>query len=285
MHVEGYTVPQAWHKRTVGYLTRREAENNLVLGLGAALISDASAYSDFYLAAVARDDQIVGAAVMTVPYNLVLAHTEDDGALDALCGHISRHFSTLPGVSARKDVAHEFARLWTARTGQSHEVDMAQRIYQLHTVKPPVGVPGALRIATADDVPMLARWQHAFSVETGLEMSPERSRMWAQRLFTSTIRRMWFWEAGGKPVCMAGSTGPTPNGIRIGPVYTPPECRGRGYASACTAAVSQLMLDEGRTFCFLYTDLDNPTSNKIYQDIGYAPVCDADIIRFGGTDG
>jgi predicted GNAT family acetyltransferase len=79
---------------------------------------------------------------------------------------------------------------------------------------------------------------------------------------------------------MVGSTGPTPNGIRIGPVYTPPELRGRGYASACTAAVSQLLLDEGRKFCFLYTDLANPTSNKIYQDIGYTAVCDADVIRF-----
>jgi hypothetical protein len=67
----------------------------------------------------------------------------------------------------------------------------------------------------------------------------------------------------------------TPNGIRIGPVYTPPEHRRRGYGSAVTAAVSARHLSAGRRFCFLYTDLENSTSNKIYVDIGYEPVCDS----------
>ena len=70
------------------------------------------------------------------------------------------------------------------------------------------------------------------------------------------------------------------SGIRIGPVYTPPALRGRGYASACVARLSQDKLDEGRTFCFLYTDLSNPTSNHIYQEIGYEPVCDVADYRF-----
>ena len=91
---------------------------------------------------------------------------------------------------------------------------------------------------------------------------------------------MYLW-ADGEPVAMAGTSGQTPNGARVGPVYTPPALRGRGYASACTAALSQLLLDEGRRFCFLYTDLSNPTSNKIYQAIGYRPVCNADMYTFG----
>jgi predicted GNAT family acetyltransferase len=82
------------------------------------------------------------------------------------------------------------------------------------------------------------------------------------------------WE-DGEPVSMAGWGSPTPNGMRIGPVYTPPERRGRGYGSAATAAASAEQLAAGRTFCFLYTDLSNPTSNKIYMDIGYEPVCDS----------
>jgi uncharacterized protein len=77
-----------------------------------------------------------------------------------------------------------------------------------------------------------------------------------------------------------GSGGETPNGIRIGPVYTPPEERGHGYASNLTAWVSQTLLDEGRRFCFLYADLGNPTSNKIYQAIGYEPVTDALMVAF-----
>lgn len=83
---------------------------------------------------------------------------------------------------------------------------------------------------------------------------------------------------------MAGAGGRTPNGIRISAVYTPPDLRCRGYASALTAAVSQDQLNRGRRFCFLFTDLANPTSNKIYQEIGYRPVCDYDLYRFGAPD-
>ena len=82
------------------------------------------------------------------------------------------------------------------------------------------------------------------------------------------------WE-DGLPVSLAGFSGETPNGVRIGPVYTPPVLRSRGYGSAVTAAVSAERLAAGRRFCFLYTDAANPTSNKIYTQIGYEPVCDA----------
>ncbi len=88
------------------------------------------------------------------------------------------------------------------------------------------------------------------------------------------------WEDGGRVVSLAGYGAPTANGIRIGPVYTPPEHRRRGYASALTAGVTQKLLDRGRRFCFLYTDLANPTSNSIYRQVGYEPVSDVDQWRF-----
>jgi hypothetical protein len=93
---------------------------------------------------------------------------------------------------------------------------------------------------------------------------------------------MYVWVNGGKPVSMVCHTGPTPHGIRVSFVYTPPEQRRKGYASACTAALSRRLLDAGYQFCFLFTDLGNPTSNHIYQDIGYRPVCDVDEYRFEG---
>ena len=88
------------------------------------------------------------------------------------------------------------------------------------------------------------------------------------------------WHDAGGAVSLAGFGGPTPNGIRIGPVYTPPEHRNRGYGTAVTAAVSELLLEQGRRFCFLYTDLANPTSNAIYLRIGYEPVCDSRELAF-----
>jgi len=96
---------------------------------------------------------------------------------------------------------------------------------------------------------------------------------------------MFIWDTDNRPVSTATLMGPTPNGIRISLVYTPPEFRGRGYASACVAALTQRMLDSGKQFCFLYSDLANPTSNKIYRAIGYETVCDNVQILFEGHEG
>lgn len=87
------------------------------------------------------------------------------------------------------------------------------------------------------------------------------------------------WE-DREAVSLCGVGGLTPNGIRIGPVYTPPSAGRRGYASALVAEASQLQLDAGRRFCFLHTDLANPTANHIYQAIRYEPVRDVDEYRF-----
>ena len=87
------------------------------------------------------------------------------------------------------------------------------------------------------------------------------------------------WE-DGEAVSLSGYGARTPHGIRIGPVYTPPELRGRGYASALVASLTQQLLSGGRDFCFLFTDLANPTSNSIYQRVGYRPVTDIEVWKF-----
>ena len=93
-------------------------------------------------------------------------------------------------------------------------------------------------------------------------------------------RFAYLWETDGRVVSLAVAGARTPNGRRIGPVYTPPGDRGRGYAGALTAAASQDQLDQGARFCVLLTDLANPTSNSIYRRIGYEPVSDVDLYRF-----
>src|SRR5947208_8390787 len=92
--------------------------------------------------------------------------------------------------------------------------------------------------------------------------------------FPDAVCGLFFWYAEADVVSMAGAGGRTPNGIRVGPVYTPPNFRGKGYATALVADLTSLMLDRGRSFCFLFTDLANATSNSIYAQIGYEPVID-----------
>jgi len=149
-------------------------------------------------------------------------------------------------------------------------------------------VPGSARVATADDRELALRWWIAFGDEMLHEGGPGRDRAHAtlDHRLSSPSAGILLWEDAGEPVSIAGWGGPTPNGIRMGPVYTPPELRGHGYATALTAELSQRLLDGrlfsgGRRFCFLYTDLANPTSNAIYERIGYRRVAESAEIVFG----
>ncbi len=178
------------------------------------------------------------------------------------------------------EVGSRFAEEWAVRTGDSVAISMPERIYMVETVRPAHGVPGSLRRATTADLDLLMAWNDAFVEEAfGERAVPgQTARSIASRL-GSEQGGYAFWE-DGEPVCLVGFTGPTPNGIRIGPVYTPPEFRRRGYGSAATAELSRQLIAEGRRFCVLYTDLDNPTSNHIYQEIGYEPVADVAVYAF-----
>ena len=152
-----------------------------------------------------------------------------------------------------------------------------QRIYRLDRVIPPASTAGESRAARSGDLTLLAGWLDAFIEETGVS-NPQTGLQLAEAGIAEG--RIFVWDDGG-PVSTAMWARPTPNGVTINAVYAPGARRSRGYASACVAALSQRMLDEGREFCCLYTDLSNPTSNDIYLSIGCQLVCDSDDYLFG----
>ncbi|MBM2822017.1 MAG: hypothetical protein HW413_763, partial [Thermoleophilia bacterium] len=168
-----------------------------------------------------------------------------------------------------------FSESWAARNGPGRQRRVAQRIYRLTELRPVEHARGHARTATDADRELLVGWVNAFVAEALPQGAPGGD---AERTVDARLRTgaggFTIWDDDG-PVSLAGWGGRTPNGVRIGPVYTPPEHRRHGYGSAVTAAVTAAQLAAGRRFCFLYTDLANPTSNKIYADIGYEPVCDA----------
>jgi uncharacterized protein len=261
-----------------------EARHNLILGIAGTVRDSPDIYPlrSFWLAR--HGSRVVGAAMRTPPYNLILARPASPAALAALAEAVS---DELPGVVGSVPESEEFAELWAARAGVRARTNMRQGVYALEQVEPPLPAPGSPRVATADDRELVLRWWIAFGEEVLHEGGPGRENAAAMvdHRLASPASGIILWEDEGEPVSLAGWGGRTPNGIRIGPVYTPPELRGRGYATALTAELSQRLLDGrlfdgGRRFCFLYTDLANPTSNAIYERIGYRRVAESAEVVF-----
>lgn len=214
-------------------------------------------------------------ALMTPPFNLNVAALPAASA-PALAGYLHAEGITMPGVLGSPETTTAFAERHAALTGRTYRVTREQGVYELRELVPPRPAPGALRLATSDDYDLVSAWGAAFQVEVGLP--PADLARFRDRVDEGLI---WLWE-DGEVVSLAGCGGFTPNGARVGPVYTPPDERGRGYASAVTAGATRALLDRGLTSTFLYTDLANPTSNRIYQALGYRHVADVREVSFGG---
>jgi len=280
MELQQFNDAAEFYERTKQFLIAHEATHNLILGICAGLKGQPGGDQLPYLASITVGDAVVAAAVMTPPHNVVLSLTEEPDALPLFAADCRAAGLDLPGVLGPALVSRAFAELWCRPRGQPFRKSMALRIYQLDTVPALSSVPGRLRRATSADRDRLVAWLTAFGVETHDETAVGRIEQAVDRdLAGPTTTGLHVWD-DGQPVSMAAAVGPTPHGIRINAVYTPPALRGRGYASACVAALSQLMLDAGRRYCFLFTDLSNPTSNHIYRAIGYEAVCDMDEYTF-----
>jgi hypothetical protein len=269
------------------FLAAREAEHNLLLGILGGLRSPApGAVGEApYLAAVVRGDTVVAVAVRTPPWNLVLSEIDDRAALPLIARDVAIDLAergpdaTIRGVLGPTVQAEAFARSWVRRSGQRPRLARTERIFRLDRVRPPRPAAGTWRLATSADRSLLVAWLHAFDDEALEGDEPADMAVIADRMLAGGGRAAYLWVDHG-PVSLTAVGGRTPHGARVGPVYTPPERRGRGYASSLVAAVSQAQLDAGRRSLYLFTDLANPTSNHIYQAIGYEPVRDVADWRF-----
>jgi ribosomal protein S18 acetylase RimI-like enzyme len=174
--------------------------------------------------------------------------------------------------------APALAAAWERRTGQPSRVSRRSRLYRLGRLRPPdPPPPGRARVAASADSGLLLDWLEAFRREADNDGGPASQRTVDDRL---SYGGLTLWETGDGPVSLAGATRAVAGQARIGPVYTPPERRGRGFGGAVTAAVSQAAMDAGVAEVLLYTDLANPTSNALYQRLGYQPVSDSVQLLF-----
>lgn len=283
MNVEHFRSAAAFLERTRAALESREAANSLMLGLGEVLVQHPERYKAAPCLKVVVDGQgLVLAALMTPPHNLIVyGHRGDQGEAGRVLARWLRRGSwKVPGVFGPGEAPKAVAEAWSQEVGRRYSLASRQRVYELREVQVPAPERGRLRPATEGDLELVTAWHYAFHHELFGRTDQEQARQAAEaRVGAGDIS---LWEDGG-PVSVAMKTRPTRHGISVGLVYTPPELRGRGYATACVGELSRKLLGAGWEFCALFADLANPISNHIYERIGYRPVCDYEEYRFEGV--
>jgi GNAT superfamily N-acetyltransferase len=258
------------------FLRSRAAENTVQLAAtetirvqGAAAFGDEAPLFGWW---AAPGGPVTAAFMHTPPFGVTL--TPSPAAVAAALAEAFAARGRFPAwVMADTATAPSFAAEWERHTGQPARIGRRSRLYRLGRLLPPDPAPaGRARVATAADSGLLLDWLEAFGREVDDHGGPDMQRTVADRL---SYGGLTLWETGDGPVSLAGVTRAVAGQARIGPVYTPPERRGRGFGGAVTAAVSQAAKDAGVAEVLLYTDLANPTSNALYQRLGYEPVSDS----------
>lgn len=287
MHFKLYKDVHEFYKDTYNVLMHHEAQNMILLGniIIGNKGEDKTGWRDpsnWLMATVFDTDGIQLIALMTPPHNITLYATGNiinHQAINCLIDGLAEY--EIPGVMTEKALAELFAKEYATRKGLTYKTAMSQRIYQLTAVSPNVKQFGSVRLFEEKDMHYFPYWFEAFdaSVIYGNTkmLIPQDIESYHYRLST---KKLYVLEVDGAPVSMAGFTREMQTAIGVAFVYTPPYYRGKGYASSCVAQISQYALDKGFTKCVLYTDLLNPTSNSIYQNIGYKAICDSLMLKF-----
>lgn len=232
------------------------------------------------------DSALIGVALRTPPWPVIASGLPT--APDLLETFLTRWLEfdpDLPGVSGPVERADALAAAWTKLTGGTTKAAMASRLFRLGDLTPPA-TSGRARAATRADLDLLVTWREDFEIEAiGYARNPGEGPAAIGRMFDNGDSIV-LWEDGGEPVSWAAASAPIAGMSRVGPVYTPPEQREHGYGSAVTAAASRRARDAGARDVILFADLTNPTSNSIYQKIGYRPVYDSaehEFVRLPST--
>lgn len=260
------------------FLRAERARNTVALTVTETLRVDPGQYGPPILGWFSDAGVLAGAFLQTPPFPAFLTAMPERAAV-SLAGELAVARPDLPGVNAEEDTAWAFTREWGERTGRDASVRHRQRLFRLGELTWPDPRPaGAARLASEEDHDLLLTWLLAFEREAGTQTGQDQGRVIDSRL---SYGGFTLWEVDDVPVSLAGVTRAANGMVRVGPVYTPPEQRGRGYGGAATSAVSQAALDADIAEVLLYTDLANPTSNALYQRLGYRPVEDRVVLEFG----
>jgi predicted GNAT family acetyltransferase len=276
-----YTDGKQFYDDTIGLLEKHELQNNLLIG-NAAYACDFMRDEDVF--ACVSDESIKLICTFTPPYNLCLYAVDnvlDIAVVDCLISALLERKIAIPCVLGDKALSRLFAVRYAEKALLKANQGTAMRIYRLDKVSADLPtIPGVFRQATEADMRFMGEWFFSFAVECGVDQVGNIHDETAKALNAIKSGRCFVWDDDGA-VATAKNDKRIRNAACVNGVYTPPHFRKKGYATACVAALSKKLLDDGFDYCYLFTDLANPTSNSIYQKIGYNPICDYDEWVFG----
>ncbi|PFJ08073.1 GNAT family N-acetyltransferase [Bacillus cereus] len=253
------------------FLEKNEQENNLILGVLQVV------QEPIFMAVAKRGEEIAVVFLQTVEKQMIVATSEiAEEDIVELAKELTKVYPDIPGFIGNKKVIQKLAEEIAILEQKKIVVEMEQGVYELKRVKKKWNKDEIFRTINSDELPLIEKWIYQFCEDVKLPTTKEEAKQTAHTLITTN--RLFGLEVGGKLVSVAAKTRPTTNNITVNFVYMPKEERKKGYASNCVAALSQRMLDEGYKTTTLYTDLANPTSNKIYQEIGYEQIMESVLI-------
>ncbi|MEF7557203.1 GNAT family N-acetyltransferase [Bacillus thuringiensis] len=259
-------------KEVIPFLEKNEQENNLILGVLQMV------QQPIFMGVAKQEEEVAVVFLQTEEKKQIIVAISEVMGVDIkeLAKELTKVYPDIPGLIGNKKVVQRLAEEIAVLENKKMNVVMEQGVYALQQVKKKWTEEGIFREINSDELPVIEKWIYQFCEDVNLPTTKEEAEQTAHTLITN--HRLFGLEIDEKLVSVAAKTRPTKNNITINFVYTPKEERKKGYASNCVAALSQRMLDEGYKTTTLYTDLANPTSNKIYQEIGYEQIAESVLI-------
>lgn len=273
-----YEDPEAFGDRIEALLYKNEDRNSLFLGILNQIKN--GRYEDYYLALAEESGEVLAVALMTPPHPLQFIIFEEEPELaEGLAGELRKSGLEVRGIVGDKEAAQKFALIWAAETNKEIELHMDEGLYRVDAVtKGLEKSPGTWRVANKRDAELLEEWYLLFEKDTGIGASSHKEAAAKIEQFLDD-KEIYVWEVEGEVVSCMKKSRPSKHGISVGFVFTPEKYRKKGYARTLVAEVTEELLLEF-DFVMLYTDLKNPTSNKIYSEIGYEQIANPVYLRF-----
>lgn len=275
-----------FYEKVYPFLEKREIENNLffIVLENVKKKFETNEQINGLLSFVEDEGEIQVVAICTPPRDLLISHATDLKYIKYLAEKLNEKGLNFPGVLAMKNIANLFAKKWKELKKVKVELIRGERIYELRKVNEKLLGDKEFVVGVKKYENLILKWTEAMLIEAEGPTINEEIIENTLNLMKSEIgekkSNFYLLLDDNEPVSMARKARETPKGVAINMVYTPPEFRRRGYATECVAKLSKLLLDDKYDYCCLFTDLSNPTSNKIYQQIGYKPIVDLAHYKF-----